>query len=106
MALDKLKTKLEAVERQKAEPVAVIGMACRFPGGGDTPDAFFRFLTRGGDGITQVPADRWHLDPNEEATSTPQGRATRWGGFLREPVDRFDARFFGISPREAVHLDP
>ncbi len=106
LALDKVKAKLEAVERQKSEPIAVIAVACRFPGGGDTPEAFFRFLKEGGDAITQVPADRWRLDASEDATSTPEGRATRWGGFLRESVDRFDARFFGISPREAVHLDP
>jgi acyl transferase domain-containing protein len=106
LALDRVKAKLEAVERQKSEPIAVIGMACRFPGGGDTPEAFFRFLKEGGDAVTQVPADRWRLDATEDTASTPEGRAIRWGAFLREPLDRFDARFFGISPREAAHLDP
>jgi acyl transferase domain-containing protein len=106
LALDKVKAKLEAVERQKAEPVAVIGMACRFPGGGITPEAFFASLRDGHDAIVPVPEGRWKLDDAEDATSTPEGRAIRWGGFLREAVDRFDARFFGISPREAAHLDP
>src|SRR4051794_17924838 len=106
VALDRVRAKLEAVERQKSEPVAIIGVACRFPGGGDTPEAFFAFLQEGGDAITQVPADRWPLDDGDDAATTPDGRATRWGGFLREAVDRFDARFFGIAPREATHLDP
>jgi acyl transferase domain-containing protein/surfactin synthase thioesterase subunit len=106
LALDKIKAKLETLERQRSEPIAIIGVACRFPGGGDTPEAFFRFLTDGGDAVTLVPEDRWRLDATEEAMSTPEGRATRWGAFLRGAVDRFDARFFGISPREAMHLDP
>ena len=56
VALDKVKARLDALERQKTEPVAVVGMACRFPGGGTTPEAFFRFLLEGGDAVTQIPA--------------------------------------------------
>jgi acyl transferase domain-containing protein/surfactin synthase thioesterase subunit len=106
VALDKVKARLDAVERQKTEPIAILGMACRFPGGGTSPEAFFRFLMEGGDAVTQVPKERWQADLSDEADADPERRATRWGAFLRDPVDPFDARFFGISPREAAHLDP
>ncbi len=106
VALDKMKAKVDALERQKTDPIAIVGMACRFPGGADSPEAFFRMLEAGLDAVTQVPEDRWQLDPTKDADASPERRAIRWGAFLREPVDRFDARFFGISPREAAHLDP
>ncbi|MEV4148836.1 type I polyketide synthase [Amycolatopsis sp. NPDC049691] len=76
------------------EPVAVVGLSCRFPGA-DGPDAFWRLLTDGRSAITEVPADRW--DAGETGV--------RHGGFL-DAVDRFDAAFFGISPREAAAMDP
>ncbi|MEE4492736.1 SDR family NAD(P)-dependent oxidoreductase [Streptomyces sp. BE230] len=88
-----------------AEPVAVVGMACRFPGAGDL-DAYWRLLLDGVDAVTEVPHGRWdgaalyHPDPEE-----PGRASTRWGGFL-EGVDGFDPQFFGISPREAAHMDP
>ncbi|MEP7121034.1 MAG: alpha/beta fold hydrolase [Byssovorax sp.] len=106
MALDKVKAKLAAVERQKSEPIAIIGMACRFPGGGSSPEAFFELLEQGTDAVTEVPAVRWRIETSEDAAADPERRAVRWGGFLREPVDGLDASFFGISPREARHLDP
>jgi acyl transferase domain-containing protein/surfactin synthase thioesterase subunit len=108
VALDRVKARLDAVERQKTEPIAILGMACRFPGDASTPEAFFRFLQAGGDAVTQVPAERWQLDASSatDGDADRERRATRWGAFLRVPVDRFDARFFGISPREAAHLDP
>ena len=96
----------EAVLRTWREPVAVIGMACRFPGGASDPDRYWRLLLDGVDAITEVPPGRWaiddYYDPDREA---PGKMFSRWGGFL-EDVDRFDAAFFGISPREAVQLDP
>ena len=106
LALDNIKAKLEAVEDQKSAAIAIIGMACRFPGGASTPEAFFRLLESGADVVTEVPASRWQLEAAEEAGASLERRGVRWGAFLREAVDRFDARFFGISPREAVHLDP
>ncbi len=88
------------------EPLAVVGIACRFPGGADTPDAFWQLLVDGVDAITVVPPDRWDaqkvFDPDPQA---PGKTTMRWGGFL-ESVDGFDADFFGISPREADRMDP
>ena len=102
MALDKVRAKLEAVERQKSEPIAVIGMACRFPGGADTPETFFRLLEAGKDTVSSVPAGRW---PLPDGSADPARRGARWGAWLRG-VDQFDASFFGISPPEATQMDP
>ncbi|MDZ7269344.1 MAG: SDR family NAD(P)-dependent oxidoreductase [candidate division KSB1 bacterium] len=88
------------------EPIAIIGMGCRFPGGADDVEAFWQLLHEGREGTSEVPADRWNIDeyydPNPDA---PGKMYVRKGGFLRE-VDKFDARFFGITPREAVSMDP
>ncbi|HET6890348.1 MAG TPA: polyketide synthase, partial [Pyrinomonadaceae bacterium] len=90
----------------KTDTVAIIGMGCRFPGGANNPEAFWRLLSRGVDAISEVPSDRWdvdaYYDPNPEA---PGKMSTRWGGFL-ESVDQFDPHFFGISPREGALMDP
>ncbi len=85
MALDKAKAKLEAVERQKSEPIAIIGLACRFPGGGDTPEAFFRFLRDGGDAVTRVPEDRWQLDGAEDASQRPRDGRSAGGPSCARP---------------------
>ncbi|XUL85489.1 type I polyketide synthase [Streptomyces galilaeus] len=88
------------------EPVAIIGIGCRLPGGADGPDEFWRLLSDGRDAVTEVPADRWKADDFfDEDPTVPGKTTTRWGGFLRD-VDRFDAAFFGISPREAARMDP
>ncbi|MFJ6464774.1 acyltransferase domain-containing protein [Streptomyces sp. NPDC091387] len=76
------------------EPIAIVGIGCRFPGGPD-PSAFWRLLTEGRDAVGPVPAARREL----------LGDAVRWGGFI-DGIDRFDPLFFGISPREAVQMDP
>jgi acyl transferase domain-containing protein/acyl-CoA synthetase (AMP-forming)/AMP-acid ligase II/acyl carrier protein len=88
------------------EPVAIIGIGCRLPGGADGPDAFWQLLGEGRDAVTEVPADRWKAEDFFDEDPTVPGRTTtRWGGFLQD-VDRFDAPFFGISPREAARMDP
>ncbi|KST62480.1 type I polyketide synthase [Mastigocoleus testarum] len=87
------------------EPIAIIGIGCRFPGAQD-PESFWELLHNGVDATAQVPSNRWDIDRfyNEEPV-TPGKMNTRRGGFLKE-VDRFDASFFGISPREAERMDP
>jgi acyl transferase domain-containing protein len=104
--LDQALAKLEAVQRAKSEPIAVIGLACRFPGGADDPDAYWDLLQNGFDAITDVPADRWDVEAHFDPDAAAAGKMyVRKGGFLSS-VDGFDAGFFGISPREAASMDP
>jgi acyl transferase domain-containing protein/acyl carrier protein len=87
-------------------PVAVIGLGCRFPGGADGPDAYWRMLLDGVDGIVELPAGRWDQAAFFRSLSVPDAEQRRvYGGFLPE-VDGFDPEFFGISPREAADIDP
>jgi acyl transferase domain-containing protein/NADPH:quinone reductase-like Zn-dependent oxidoreductase/acyl carrier protein len=86
--------------------VAIVGIACRFPGGAETPEQFWELLCSGGDAITEMPADRFDLESLYDPDAGKAGTLyTRWGGFL-ERIDEFDADFFGISPREARRIDP
>ena len=101
----KLKDSLDAAQAAAREPIAVIGIGCRFPCA-DGPDAFWALLHEGRNGIREVPADRWaideYFDPNPDA---PGKMSTRSGGFL-DQIDGFDPGFFGIAPREAMLMDP
>jgi acyl transferase domain-containing protein len=101
-----LNARLERLEQRRADPIAVVGIGCRFPGGANNPDSFWQLLSEGRDAIAEVPPDRWDInafyDPDPGATGKMN---TRWGGFLGE-VDQFDPEFFGISPREAASMDP
>ncbi len=105
-AMQKMRGKLEALENASAEPIAIIGIGCRFPQGIDSPTAFWDLLKEGRDAIDEVPASRWSLDDlYDPDLATPGKMNTRWGGFL-DQVDRFDPAFFGISAREAAGIDP
>ena len=88
------------------EPIAVIGLGCRFPGEIAGPESLWRFLCAGGSAVGQVPPDRWppFVDGSPEGAAALSG-TTRWGAFLRG-VDAFDAEFFEILPREAAKMDP
>ncbi len=89
-----------------ATPVAVIGMACRLPGGIDSPERLWESLLRGDDLVTEVPRDRWDSDEYYDPESGMPGRtASKWGAFL-DDIAGFDAEFFGIDERAAAALDP
>ena len=104
--IDKQQRRIEALERAAAEPIAIVGAACRFPGGASTPEAFWRLLRDGVDAVTEVPADRWDTDAYYDPDPAAPGKMyTRHGSFL-ERIDEFDPKFFGIAPREASGMDP
>src|SRR5437588_8063095 len=78
-------------------PVAVIGMACRLPGGIDSPEGLWEALLRGDDLVTEIPPDRWNLDDYYDPEPGVEGRSTcKWGAFL-DDVAGFDSDFFGIN---------
>ena len=107
LALEEMQAKLDRIEREKSEPIAVVGMACRLPGGADTPERLWAILRDGVDAVTEVPAGRWDADafydPDPDAPGKMYSKA---GAFLTGEVDAFDAAFFGIAPREAAAMDP
>src|ERR1700731_151065 len=89
-----------------AEPVALVGIGCRFPGGAVGPGGYWNFLANSGDGISEIPSDPWNADEYDDPDQFAPGRmSSKWGGFLPD-VAGFDADFFGISPREAEAMDP
>ncbi len=108
LELQSLQQKLDHVERARQEPIAVIGMGCRFPAGANDPGAFWRLLRDGVDAVTEVPAERWDVEALFDPDPDMPGKTyTRWGAFLRGvSVAGFDTAFFGISPREAAGIDP
>ncbi len=89
---------------QGSMPIAVIGLAGRFPGADDT-EQLWRNLRAGVCSITEVPRSRWDVDRCFDPAGGPGKTFSRWGGFLSE-IDRFDPAFFGLSPREARAMDP
>ncbi|MEO8972327.1 MAG: type I polyketide synthase, partial [Ktedonobacteraceae bacterium] len=89
-----------------SEPIAIIGMACRFPGESNTPEAFWQLLRQGKDALSVIPAERWDVDAFYDPDPAAHGKMyTRYGCFVQD-IDRFDAQFFGIVPREALRMDP
>src|SRR5262245_59873480 len=85
---------------------AVIGIGCRFPGGANSPEQFWKLLCDGVDAVTEVPRQRFNVEALFDPDPARPGTLyTRWGGFI-DGIDHFDADFFGISPREAQRIDP
>lgn len=106
LEIRELKARLAAAEAARREPIAIVGMGLRFPGGARDAGSFARLLWSGTDAIGGIPADRWSLESLYDADPDAPGKMiSRHGGFI-EDVDKFDAAFFGISPREAASMDP
>ncbi|MFE4337376.1 type I polyketide synthase, partial [Streptomyces sp. NPDC056831] len=105
--LKETQSRLQAAESVDSEPMAIIGMSCRFPGGVASPEDLWRLLSEGGDAITGLPTDRgWDAASLVDVTGERPGSSyVAEGGFLHD-AGRFDADFFGISPREALAMDP
>jgi acyl transferase domain-containing protein/thioesterase domain-containing protein/acyl carrier protein len=101
-----LRARLTASETRKSEPIALVGMNCRFPGGANDPKAYWKLLREGREGIREIPGDRWNLEDYYDPDPASPGKMyARHGGFL-DGIDRFDSRFFGITPLEAAEIDP
>ncbi|MEL6354895.1 MAG: type I polyketide synthase [Cyanobacteria bacterium J06627_28] len=102
----KLRHQLDSLEQKQDEPIAIVGMACRFPGEADTPKAYWELLKEGVDAVGEIPPQRWPVDAHYDENPETAGKMyTRSGSFINA-VDQFDPQFFGISPREAHQLDP
>ncbi|MDB9360929.1 SDR family NAD(P)-dependent oxidoreductase [Nodularia spumigena CS-588/02] len=101
-----LRAELTTLEAQKSEPIAIISIACRFPGSANNPEAFWQLLRDGVNAVSEIPSPRWDVDKYyDKNPDTPGKMYTRYGHFI-DRVEEFDAEFFGISPREAVAMDP
>ncbi|MFC5752078.1 type I polyketide synthase [Actinomadura rugatobispora] len=104
--LQRTRRRLHDVESERTEPIAVVAMGCRLPGGVSSPEDLWDLLVDGTDALTGFPADRWDVDEvHDPSRSRPGTSHTDVGGFLRDAAG-FDAALFGISPREALAMDP
>ncbi|HET7695304.1 MAG TPA: SDR family NAD(P)-dependent oxidoreductase [Vicinamibacterales bacterium] len=101
-----LRTRLDQAEQTRHDPIAIVGLGCRVPGGAGDPRAFWEMLRDGVDAVREIPADRWDVEGCYDADPDAPGKMyVREGGFL-DGLDLFDPHFFGIAPREVPTLDP
>lgn len=106
LALKEMRARLDALENARQEPIAIIGMGCRLPGGCATPEDYWTILRNGVDTVTTVPPDRWDIDAYYDPDPDAPGKMYMREGAFVEHVDQFDPLFFGIAPREAMSMDP
>ena len=91
---------------KRKDPIAIVGMACRFPGGASSPEAFWECLAEGRDLVGRIDERRWGTEYYYHPNPQTPGRSYTWSAGVLDDIDRFDAAFFGISPREAAEMDP
>lgn len=105
--LNRMQRKLETMERERHEPIAIVGFGCRFPGGVIDAESYWRLMDEGRDAVSVVPRERWNVEAVYDPNPETRGKTyTRCGSFLHEHPERFDPQLFGISPREAEFIDP
>ena len=97
---------LDAIVKAQTEPIAIIGLGCRFPGGVNDPDSYWQLLVNGIDAMTEIPTNRWDLEKYYDQDPDIPGKMYSCHGAFLDQVDEFDPSFFGISPREAAGMDP
>ncbi len=106
LAVQQMTARVAAVEQAAREPIAIVGMGLRLPGGVHDAPSYWRLLGEGVDAVSEVPDSRWDVDAYYDPDPAAPGKmVSRYGGFIDE-VDRFDPQVFGIAPREAVSMDP
>ena len=105
--LHEAREQLRSMEAKGSEPIAIVAMSCRLPGGVRTPEELWQLLRSGTDAVSAFPSERgWNVDALYDPDPDAAGKSyVREGGFV-DPIDRFDPAFFGISPREAHAIDP
>jgi acyl transferase domain-containing protein/NADPH-dependent curcumin reductase CurA/acyl carrier protein len=106
VALEDMQATLDAEVRARTEPIAIVGIGCRFPGGGDGPEAFWNLVRDGRDAVGDVPAGRWDANAYHDADRAAPGKMVSRRGAFVDGIDEFDAEFFDLFPREAALLDP
>ena len=106
VAVKKMRSQLEAQKYSQTEPIAIVGMGCRFPDDANDPESFWNLLRSGVDAVSEIPPERWNMEELYDSNPDAPGKMyVRRLGLLKD-VDRFDAQFFGISPDEAINMDP
>lgn len=106
LALQAAQKKIDSLEKQKSEPIAIVGMACRFPGNIQSPDDFWNLLISGKETVTEIPESRWNSQRYYSADYDEDGKIITTHGSFFSNVQDSDPAFFDISPREAKSMDP